>query len=106
LAGWYLSGCSDPEEDFILNISEIHAYQYVERSAILGLPKAMFALGYFLEHGVGADANLKLAAEWFKRAAASGDSKAMDWCKQRNINIGAWSGKRTGKQSDKNCTIM
>ncbi|KAI8906561.1 HCP-like protein [Powellomyces hirtus] len=91
LGGWYLTGASDPNTTFTLIQSDTEAYRWVSLAADGGLPKAMFAMGYFCEMGIGRDAaaapgdapqqptsapDLALALEWYEKAAAKGDTKA------------------------------
>lgn len=61
------------------------AFTYIEKAAKLNLAKAMFALGYFYEHGVGIEEHLENAVWWYKKAAQAGDAKAMDWCKEKRV---------------------
>ncbi len=61
------------------------AFTYIEKAAKLNIAKAMFALGYFYEHGVGTDENLENAVWWYKKAAQAGDAKAIDWCKEKRV---------------------
>ncbi|KAI8818083.1 uncharacterized protein EV422DRAFT_484608, partial [Fimicolochytrium jonesii] len=53
LGGWYLTGVSDPATAFTLVQSDAEAYRWVSLAAEGGLPKAMFAMGYFCEMGIG-----------------------------------------------------
>ncbi|KAI8588692.1 HCP-like protein [Geranomyces variabilis] len=80
LGGWYLTGASDPNTTFTLIQSDAEAHRWVSLAADGGLPKAMFAMGYFCEMGIGRGEGVQpdpgAALEWYERAAAKGDSKA------------------------------
>ena len=41
-----------------------------------GNPYAQYTLGLYYENGVGVEANIKKALEWYERAAEQGYSKA------------------------------
>ncbi|KAJ3175549.1 hypothetical protein HK101_010632, partial [Irineochytrium annulatum] len=85
LGGWYLTGASDPNGSFTLPQSDVEARRWVSRAAEMQLPRAMFAMGYFIENGIGADPKDENADHgpdpdgallWYRRAAADGDEKA------------------------------
>ncbi|KAJ3109630.1 hypothetical protein HDU97_003104 [Phlyctochytrium planicorne] len=79
LGGWYLTGASDTTTNFTLPQSDSEARRWVSLAAEAGLPRAMFAMGYFEERGIGNpdgpdnDESLK----WYRRAAEEGDEKAI-----------------------------
>jgi len=66
LSGWYLTGAEG-----ILEHSDSQAYLWARKAAGAEppLPKAMFAMGYFTEQGIGCKANLEEAKKWYGRAA-------------------------------------
>lgn len=66
LSGWYLTGAEG-----ILQPSDTEAYLWARKAAASEppLPKAMFAMGYFAEQGIGCPANLEEARKWYGRAA-------------------------------------
>ncbi|RKO98830.1 hypothetical protein CXG81DRAFT_15392 [Caulochytrium protostelioides] len=70
LAGWYLSGVSG-----LLPKSEAQAFRLTELAADQGLPKAMYALGYFLEMGMGTAYDPQRAWNYYTAAAQRGDTK-------------------------------
>ncbi|KAJ3039512.1 hypothetical protein HK097_002821, partial [Rhizophlyctis rosea] len=71
LASYYSSGC-----DGILDRDEIKAFYWAQKAAEQKLAKAQYAMGYFLEKGVGCEVNLEIATKWYRLAAAQGDKRA------------------------------
>ncbi|MBW0529323.1 hypothetical protein O181_069038 [Austropuccinia psidii MF-1] len=63
LSKWFLCGA---EGHFQPN--EKLAVTFAEKAAQRGLGTAMFAIGYYLEVGIGGKQDRKLAVEWYKRA--------------------------------------
>lgn len=66
LSGWYLTGTSG-----ILEQSDTEAYLWARKAACAEppLPKALFAMGYFTEVGIGCPRSLEEAKRWYGRAA-------------------------------------
>lgn len=66
LSGWYLTGA-----DGMLDQSDMEAYLWARKAAQSEPPlaKAMFAMGYFTEQGIGCPKNLEEAKRWYGRAA-------------------------------------
>lgn len=66
LSGWYLTG-----SEGILEHSDTEAYLWARKAALAEppLPKAMFAMGYFTEVGIGCPRSLEEAKRWYGRAA-------------------------------------
>lgn len=66
LSGWYLTG-----SEGVLKQSDTEAYLWARKAASGEPPlaKAMFALGYFSEQGIGCPASLEDARRWYGRAA-------------------------------------
>lgn len=66
LSGWYLTGAEG-----ILVQSDTEAYLWARKAASSEPPlaKAMFAMGYFSENGIGCPANVEEARRWYGRAA-------------------------------------
>lgn len=66
LSGWYLTGSQG-----ILDQSDTEAYLWARKAACSDppLPKAMFAMGYFTEVGIGCPRSLEEAKRWYGRAA-------------------------------------
>lgn len=71
LTAWYLVGSPG-----VLPQSDTEAFLWAQRAADAGLPKAMYAVGYFLEVGIGTQANLPQAISYYKKAAEQGDKRA------------------------------
>jgi len=53
LTAWYLVGSPG-----VLPQSDTEAFLWAQKAADLGLPKAMYAVGYFLEVGIGTPPNM------------------------------------------------
>lgn len=66
LSGWYLTGCEP-----VLAHSDTEAYLWARKAALAEppLPKAMFAMGYYTEVGIGCPRSLEEAKRWYGRAA-------------------------------------
>lgn len=66
LSGWYLTGAEG-----ILEHSDTEAYLWARKAASSEPPlaKAMFAMGYFTENGIGCPASMDEARKWYGRAA-------------------------------------
>ncbi|QRV94856.1 Sel1 domain-containing protein [Ceratobasidium sp. AG-Ba] len=79
LTAWYLVGSPG-----VLPQSDTEAYLWAKKAAEQGLAKAMYAVGYFSEVGVGTVQSLNEAMHWYKRAAEAGDKRAMQRLKTTN----------------------
>ena len=66
LSGWYLTGAEG-----ILEHSDTEAYLWARKAASSEPPlaKAMFAMGYFTETGIGCPKSIDEAKRWYGRAA-------------------------------------
>ena len=66
LSGWYLTGSQG-----ILDQSDTEAYLWARKAASAEPPlaKALFAMGYFTEVGIGCPHSLEEAKRWYGRAA-------------------------------------
>jgi TPR repeat protein len=75
LSGWYLTGTSG-----ILEQSDTEAYLWARKAACAEppLPKALFAMGYFTEVGIGCPRSLEEAKRWYGRAACEYNVKHLD----------------------------
>lgn len=75
LSGWYLTGAEG-----ILEHSDTEAYLWARKAASSQPPvaKALFALGYFTEVGIGCVRSLEGAGAWYGRAASFGFTKAQE----------------------------
>lgn len=116
LGGWYLVGSSDPKTDFVLPQSDLEAYKWVKRAAERDLPRAMFAMGYFCEMGIG---HLRQdpdeAWKWYGKAAQAGDPKAVEKLKEskgskvklvKSASRPSLKGDAAPKVKDDKCVIM
>ncbi|KAG6333150.1 hypothetical protein ID866_5946 [Astraeus odoratus] len=72
LTAWYLVGSPG-----VLPQSDTEAFLWAKRAAEGGLAKAMYAVGYFLEVGIGTSPDPQQAGEYFKKAAQLGDKRAI-----------------------------
>ncbi len=101
MCAWYLVG-ADP----ILPQNEEEAFEWAKRSAMKGFPKACYAVGHFLENGIGTDRDMVEATKWFTKAVEAGDERAIK--RQQKIE-GLNSGKAKTKKNRKKgsgCIIM
>ncbi|KAI4725234.1 HCP-like protein [Aureobasidium sp. EXF-10728] len=75
LSGWYLTGAEG-----ILNQSDTEAYLWARKAATSEPPlaKAMYALGYYIENGIGCPASLEEGKKWYTRAASYKFPKAVE----------------------------
>lgn len=64
LSGWYLTG-----SEGVLQQNDTEAYLWARKAAQAGLAKAEYAMGYFIEVGIGAPANIEDAKRWYWRSA-------------------------------------
>ncbi|KAI0347575.1 HCP-like protein [Trametopsis cervina] len=71
LTAWYLVGSPG-----VLPQSDTEAFLWGKKAADAGLVKAMYAVGYFLEVGIGTEPSLQEALSYYKRAAEQGDRRA------------------------------
>ncbi|KAF9355809.1 hypothetical protein BGX26_006095 [Mortierella sp. AD094] len=95
LAAWYLVGSPG-----ILPQSDAEAYIWAKRAADKDLPKALYAMGYFTEVGIGPRKDMDEAIEWYKKAALAGDKRATE----RLEGVPVDAKKEKGK--DEKCRIM
>lgn len=73
LSKWFLCGA-----DGCFDKNETLAWTFAERAARHQLPTAEFALGYYLEVGIGTQINLEHAQQWYEKAAAQGNTDAAE----------------------------
>lgn len=94
MCAWYMVGAGPR---FPRNEDE--AYEWALRAAHNGLPKAQYAVGMFYERGIGCDRDIFQSTQWYQRAAANGDAKAIEHLKNRN--------QATDPEAkEKNCVVM
>ncbi|CAE6437612.1 unnamed protein product [Rhizoctonia solani] len=108
LTAWYLVGSPG-----VLPQSDTEAYLWAKKAAEQGLAKAMYAVGYFSEVGVGTVQSLPDAMHWYKRAAEAGDKRAIQRLKATsggplpgNVISREQATTTGGDKDDKNCVIM
>lgn len=58
-------------------VDEVRAFRAFKKSADLGYPGAMYAVGYFLSREIGTEKDLKEALKYFLNAATCGNTSAM-----------------------------
>ncbi|KAJ3077344.1 hypothetical protein HK102_005251 [Quaeritorhiza haematococci] len=87
LGGWYLTGADDPKTDFRLMQSDSEAFKWVKQAAEGKLPRAMFAMGYFFEMGIGCAKDESAAMSWYEKAAELGDPKAVKKLQERGVKV-------------------
>ncbi|KAF2719451.1 HCP-like protein [Polychaeton citri CBS 116435] len=90
LSGWYLTGAEG-----ILKNSDTEAYLWARKAACSEPPlaKAMFAMGYFSEMGIGCPKSIEEARRWYGRAAAHKFPKAIERIEELK-KAGSRSGSR------------
>ncbi|KAF1944178.1 hypothetical protein EJ02DRAFT_482434 [Clathrospora elynae] len=109
LSGWYLTGTSG-----ILEQSDTEAFLWARKAACAEppLPKALFAMGYFTEVGIGCPRSLDEAKRWYGRAAAYKFPKAQERLEELKRGGSKVQMKRerlsrtNQKQQEENCTVM
>ncbi|KAF9153354.1 hypothetical protein BG015_003590 [Linnemannia schmuckeri] len=72
VSGWYLTG--HPQG---LIQSEPLAYEWASKAARRGWSKAEYTLGHYHEVGIGVPQDLQLAKQWYLKAAARGNERAL-----------------------------
>ncbi|KAG9313914.1 HCP-like protein [Chiua virens] len=108
LTAWYLVGSPG-----VLPQSDTEAYLWAKKAAEAGLAKAMYAVGYFLEVGIGTPPDPKESATWYKKAAELGDKRAQQRLKGnpapgRSESVVLRADGSDGKNvaANKDCVIM
>ncbi|OMP84786.1 Chitin synthase regulatory factor 3 [Diplodia seriata] len=109
LSGWYLTGSQG-----ILEQSDTEAYLWARKAACADppLPKAMFAMGYYTEVGIGCPRSLEEAKRWYGRAASYNFPKARERLEElKKGGAKAQKGRerlsRSNKeQHEENCVVM
>ncbi|KAF1359020.1 hypothetical protein EJ07DRAFT_121872 [Lizonia empirigonia] len=109
LSGWYLTGIEG-----MLQQSDTEAYLWARKAACAEppLPKALFAMGYFTEVGIGCPRSLDEAKRWYGRAAAYKFPKAQERLEELKRGGSKAQMKRerlsrtNQKQQEENCSVM
>jgi TPR repeat protein len=65
LSKWFLCGSENAFEK-----DESLAYTFAEKAARKGLPSAEFAMGYYMEVGVGGPKDIEAACKWYTRVSS------------------------------------
>ncbi|TKA63943.1 hypothetical protein B0A49_10399 [Cryomyces minteri] len=112
LSGWYLTG-----SEGVLEHSDTEAYLWARKAASAegggqAAGKAMFAMGYFTEVGIGCRADLDEAKRWYGRAAAYKFPKAQE--RLEELKKGGYKvqkgreklSRSNQKKNDAECTVM
>ncbi|KAJ3034522.1 hypothetical protein HDV00_004987 [Rhizophlyctis rosea] len=106
LASFLVNGVDDEEGREVLEKSEGEAFWWCQEAAKGkdgkggegGLAKAQFAMGYFLENGVGCERNGEIAVKWYRLAARQGDERAV---RRLDGEGGGFGGGNGGEGEDK-----
>jgi len=94
LTAWYLVGSPG-----VLPQSDTEAFLWAKKAAEQGLPKAMYAAGYFHEVGIGTAQDPSEALIWYKRSAEAGDKRASQRLKS-NQTSGPLPGAPLGERGE------
>ncbi|KAG9032184.1 hypothetical protein FRB95_001811 [Tulasnella sp. JGI-2019a] len=94
LTAWYLVGSPG-----VLPQSDTEAYLWAKKAAEGGLAKAMYAVGYFTEVGIGTAQSTQDAVIWYKRASEAGDKRASQRLRS-NQNAGPLPGAPLGERTE------
>ncbi|KAJ2085016.1 Chitin synthase 4, partial [Coemansia sp. S142-1] len=68
-----------------VDINDQLAFDWGHRAAQQGFTRAIFAMGYYYEMGVGCEPDINQANEWYKRAAAAGSVEAKERLNRGNV---------------------
>ncbi|KXL48459.1 hypothetical protein M433DRAFT_63189 [Acidomyces richmondensis BFW] len=110
LSGWYLTGAEG-----ILEHNDTEAYLWARKAACSEppLPKAMFAMGYFSEQGIGCPASIEEARRWYGRAATHKFPKALERLeelkksgKSKPTPANGKLTRKDQKRDEENCVMM
>ncbi|TKA78468.1 hypothetical protein B0A55_04958 [Friedmanniomyces simplex] len=110
LSGWYLTGAEG-----ILAQSDTEAYLWARKAAQAEPPggKALFAMGYFSEMGIGCPASVEEARRWYGRAAAYKFPNALERLeelkksgKSRVAPVNGKLARKDQKRDEAECGIM
>jgi TPR repeat protein len=73
LSKWFLCG-----SEGAFDKDESLAFTFAEKAARKGLPSAEFAMGYYVEVGVGGPKDIEGARKWYERASQHGNADATE----------------------------
>ena len=71
MSGWFLTGAEG-----VLPQSDTEAYLWARRAAEQGLLKAIYAIAYYSENGIGVRSDIEEAKRWYLKAAKQGHAKS------------------------------
>lgn len=97
MCAWYMVG-AEP----VLPRNEEEAYEWAIRAAQRGLAKAQFAVGYFMENGIGVERDILQSTNWYRKAAEGGDKRAIERL-DRSKKVSAVT---ESKKKENDCVIM
>jgi hypothetical protein len=100
MCAWYMVG-ADP----VLSRNEEEAYEWALRSARAGYAKAQYAVGYFLETGIGTERDILQSSNWYRKAAHGGDERAAERLR-RNRDLNNQGKKHDKGKHDKDSCII
>ncbi|KAJ3088185.1 hypothetical protein HK102_009359 [Quaeritorhiza haematococci] len=95
LSGWYLVGV-----DGVLQQNEEEAFYWAQKAAKKNLARAQYAVGHFLEMGIGTPKNMEEAMKMYMSAAKIGDSQARQRLEKAGVDI-----DKELKKNQKDCII-
>ncbi|KAH9931519.1 uncharacterized protein B0H18DRAFT_989768 [Fomitopsis serialis] len=81
LSKWFLCG-----SEGIFERDEGLAYQYAESAARRGLPSGMFAMGYYMEVGVGCEKDLVAAQKWYQMGNADASERLQALSRSKSLS--------------------
>ncbi|KAI9451956.1 hypothetical protein F5148DRAFT_1301022 [Russula earlei] len=73
LSKWFLCG-----SEGAFDKDESLAFTFAEKAARKGLPSAEFAMGYYMEVGVGGPKDIEASRKWYTRASQHGNTDATE----------------------------
>ncbi|KAF9225286.1 HCP-like protein [Gyrodon lividus] len=103
LTAWYLVGSPG-----VLPQSDTEAFLWAKKAADAGLAKAMYAVGYFLEVGIGTQPDPQESTIYYKKAAELGDKRAQQRLKGAPNPLPGSVMRADGSdgKNNKDCVIM
>jgi uncharacterized protein len=100
MCAWYMVG-ADP----VLPRNEEEAYEWALRAAQRGLGKAQYAVGYFLENGIGCERDILESTKWYRQAAERGDERAAERLQKNRDVINGRAKMKKPNKDNKDCVI-
>lgn len=100
MCAWYMVG-ADP----VLPRNEEEAYEWALRAAQRNLAKAQFAVGYFLENGIGTERDILESTKWYREAAKRGEERAVERLQKNRDLLNGRAKDRKPSKDGKDCVI-